>query len=257
MNNEKEFLEKFKKISNKGWIKSVNKGTGSIGLTFEKQLFKKMDSMYFPDFSGIELKCTTRFSRFPITLFSCAFEGPTFPEINRLLELYGYDHYVYKDKKVLKVDVNTINAKKSGNFKFKLFVDEIDNKLYLQVYDLNDNIIEQKSFIYLDTIINRIKLKLKSLVIVYGSKKRIDSEDYFRYYKFDKYALKDEKYIIDMINEGKIIVSLESRIGLSGVNKGKYKNKNLIFKLKKDYIEDLYNKELTFDNDLKINRSYK
>jgi len=73
----------------------------------------------------------------------------------------------------------------------------------------------------------------------------------------DKYTLKGEKHIVDLIKEGIIIVSLESRIGLSGVNQGKYKNKNLVFKLKKDYIEDLYNKELTFDNNLNINRNYK
>lgn len=43
MTNEiKTFIEKFKVISKKGWIRNENKSWGSVGLTFEKQLGKKL-----------------------------------------------------------------------------------------------------------------------------------------------------------------------------------------------------------------------
>ena len=75
-NNCKELLEKFKNISKQRWIKGLNNYTNSAGLTFEALLNKKSDSMFFPDFKGIEIKATQRFSRYPITLFSKAFDGP-------------------------------------------------------------------------------------------------------------------------------------------------------------------------------------
>lgn len=71
-----DLVSKFKEIHKKGYIKGVNNSTNSVGLTFEKELGKKPDSSYLPDYNGIEIKCTTRFSRFPISLFSKSFDGP-------------------------------------------------------------------------------------------------------------------------------------------------------------------------------------
>ena len=39
-------------ISWKWWIKSVNKGSGSIGYTFEMKLGKLLDSLSLPDYYG-------------------------------------------------------------------------------------------------------------------------------------------------------------------------------------------------------------
>ena len=88
-NNFNDLIKKFKIIAKKKWIKSYYKGHGNIGLTFEKELDKKIDTNYSPDYNGIEIKCTTRFSRFPISLFSIAFDGPTNKEIIRINEKYG------------------------------------------------------------------------------------------------------------------------------------------------------------------------
>lgn len=257
MNSEtKEFSEIFNSISNKGWIKSVNMGTGSVGLTFEREISKKIDSMFFPDYKNLEIKCTTRYSRYPITLFSCAFEGPTFPEINRIIDLYGYKHYKFPELKVLKLDIDSIKTKKCGNYKFKLFIDENENKLFLEVFDLDDRLIEKKSFIYLDSLIEKLRIKISNLVVVHGSRKIINDEEYFRYYKMEEYKLIDDKRIIDLLKDGRIIATLESRIGMSGKYLGKYKNKNLVFRIKRKYIEDLYKKELIINNDYKINKIF-
>lgn len=259
VSTEQKLIKEFNKICKKRWIKSVDMGTGSVGLTFEKEICKNLDSTFFPDFRDIEIKCTTRFSRFPISLFSCAFEGPSFPEINRVVELYGYSHYEFPNKKVLKVDLDAISMTKKGEFKFKLDLNEEENKLFLEVFDLNNNLIEKKSFIYLDTITSRLKLKMNNMVIIHASRKIVNEEEYFRYYKLEKYKLIEEKNILNLIKNGSIIVTLESRLGISGSYQGKYKNKNLVFRLKRDSIEKLFVKELEIDNDYKINKncSYK
>lgn len=130
------FIEEFHKIVKKGWIPSVNKGLGSVGLTFERELDKSPDSLFFSDYKGIELKCTTRYSRYPISLFSLTFDGPSFSEIYRIVEKYGYSDPVYRGKKILLASLNckTKNLV-SYKYKFKLEVDNLEEKLYLCIYD--------------------------------------------------------------------------------------------------------------------------
>ena len=91
----------FERISNQGFIKGINNSTNAIGYTFEALLNKKSDSMYFPDYSGIEIKCSQRYSKYPVSLFSLAFDGPYLYEINNILEKYGKSDYDYPEKKIL------------------------------------------------------------------------------------------------------------------------------------------------------------
>ena len=142
----KELIAQFNKIVAKRWVPSVNKGLGSVGLTFENELNKNPDSLFFPDYYGIEIKCTTRFSKFPLSLFSVAFDGPTFPEINRILEKYGYNDPIYENKKILSSKLSCIKKYFVNNtYKFQIEIDRSEEKLFLCVYDFNDTLIERKS----------------------------------------------------------------------------------------------------------------
>lgn len=47
---------KFESIKNKGWIKSLRRGSTGVGYTFESLLGKDEDSYSLPDFNGIEIK---------------------------------------------------------------------------------------------------------------------------------------------------------------------------------------------------------
>ena len=253
MNEDYKLLvERFKKISNKGYIKSSAKGLGSIGLTFEHELGKQNDSMYFPDFYGIEIKCSSRYSKYPIGLFTCAFDGPTFPEINRIIEKYGYYDSYFKDKKILNATLNCKTKVLVNNkYKFILDVDETEEKIYLCVYDLLDNLIERESFIYFVSLENHLNLKLKTMALVRASIKRTIDTEYFRYYKMAIYELISFKAFIDLLKDGTIKVSLCSRIARSGNDFGKYKNKNLGFNIYKDKLDKLFKKIYVIDNDKK------
>ena len=130
LNEVQMLIKQFHRIAMKKWIKSVNKGLGSIGYTFEQELDKKADSLYFPDYYGTEIKCTGRYSRYPITLFTSAFDGPTFPEINRLIEKWGYPDKEYTDRNVIFADIDCNNKSMiSSGVMFKLDID-YDIKLY-------------------------------------------------------------------------------------------------------------------------------
>lgn len=244
-------IDNFKKIANKKWIKSISNSFGSIGLTFEKELNKEPDALYFPDYYGTEIKCTSRYSRYPLFLFTISFDGPTFPEINRIVEKYGYPDKTYTDKKVLFEKIScTHKITTKSKFKFKLEIDDFKEKLYLCVYDLQNKLIERKSFVYLKSIENHITLKLNRLALIMASTKMIDNIKHFRYYKIDVYEFKGYESFIELLKNNDIEVSIISRIGKSGNDTGRYRNKNLVFSIKKDKLEKLFNKIYSYDNDL-------
>lgn len=244
----KKLIEQFHVITNKKWIKSVNKGLGSIGYTFERELGKTPDSLYFPDFYGTEIKCTGCYSRYPITLFTSAFDGPTFPEINRLIDKYGYADVDYLDKKVLFANISCVSKSYvSSGYQFKLEIDDVEEKMYLCVYDMNENLIERASFIYLKTLYDHLVLKLSKLAVVYANKKVMNEEVFFWYYKLLIYKLKGFDTFILLLKNGIIKVSIIARISKSGVDVGRYRNKNLVFKIKKYDIGKLFDNIYMYD----------
>ena len=84
-----KIIEEFLKLNERGYVESISKEKNSCGLTLEHLLGKEPDSMFFPDYNGVELKTTTRFSRYNINLFSLTFDGPSLFESNYMLETYG------------------------------------------------------------------------------------------------------------------------------------------------------------------------
>lgn len=246
--NFNDLIDKFKIISKKKWIKSYYKGHGTIGLTFEKELGKKIDTNYLPDYNGIEIKCTTRFSRFPISLFSIAFDGPTHREIIRINEKYGNFDKDFPEKKTLirKVRCNEL-SKLKNNFYLSLEIEK--DKLFLTVYDKNKILIEKESYVYLETIKDHLNTKIKQLAIIKASKKKIDDIEYFRYYLISLYTLKNFKIFLDLLTKGEIEVTLNSRINKTGNNAGRYYNKNLVFQIKKDNLEKLFTKVYSYNYD--------
>lgn len=93
-------------------------------------------------------------------------------------------------------------------------------------------------------------LKLNRLAVVSASTKKILDEKYFRYYKIDIYNLIGFERFLRLLKFGVIEVSLVSRISKSGEDTGRYRNKNLVFSIKKINIEKLFTNIYSYDNDL-------
>lgn len=248
--NYKELLEIFKVISKMKWVKGVNNFTNSVGLTFESLLNKKPDSMYFPDYNGIEIKCTQRFSRYPITLFTSVFDGPEIYEMNKILQKYGKKDYFYEDKKIL----NSVLSCKykvlvNNEFYFKLDVLDKQKKIYLSVYDKDYKLIERNVFITFETLKNRLELKLSTLAVVWASKKNLNQTLYFRYYKIIIYKLISFDKFIELLKKDIIIVNIVGRVSRSGLESGRQRNKNLVFQIGKEYITELFDIVKVYDAD--------
>jgi len=248
--NEIQLINKFKEISRIKWIKGISKSTNSVGLTFESLLNKTPDSMYFPDYYGIEIKCSQRFSRYPLKLFSLSFDGPELYEMNRLLKKYGKKDLIYKEKLQLQGNLYTDKYTQINNNYFKLKLDKENKKLTVCVYDLNYQLIEEKSYIEFETIKYRLELKLTKLAVVYASKKLINNDIYFRYYLITLYKLKSFEKFIELLEKGYIKVGIIGRVSRSGEDAGRQKNKNLVFSIPKEKIEFLFKKTTEYNSDL-------
>lgn len=250
INEFNNIISKFKEINAKGYIKGVNNNLlNSCGLTFENLLGKKADSMFFPDYNNIEIKCKQRFSRYDINLFSLSFDGPELFESNYLLQHYGIENKEFNNKKEL--FVNFKYRKKvlvDDKYYFELDMDEETKRLFINIYDLNYNLIEKRGFIDFDTIDTRVNIKIKNLALIYASKKKQNEDLYFRYYKIICLAYRDFDTFIKLIKKGVIKVSLMLRFSKSGQDIGKNKNKNMIFKISDRDIEELYKKVYIFEN---------
>lgn len=248
--NYQNLIEKFKEIADKKWIKGINNSRNSVGLTFESMLLKSPDSMYFPDYNGIEIKCSQRFSRYPITLFSLAFDGPNLYEMNRIVSKYGKTDIIYNDRKQLQGEIYVNKYQQINNNYFKLKIDEENKKIILAVYDLNYQLLEENTYIDFETIKTRLELKLSNLAMVYASKKLIEQKNYFRYYQITIYQLKSFNIFLELLNQDLIKVSLVGRVSRSGTEKGRQRNKNLVFQIDKEHIELLFQKQKEYNNDL-------
>ncbi len=258
MTKEKELLlSEFIKLAKKGYIKGVNNTTNSVGLTFESQLGKKPDSDYLPDYNGIELKCTTRFSRYPISLFSKSFDGPNDFEMNRLLKTYGKKDKQFEGKFQLFGEVRTRRLTLINSNYFKLEVSREDKRIYLLVYDMNKKLIEKLSYIDFSSLEERIMLKLSNLSLIYASKMKKENSQYFRYYKIVFYKIKDFDIFLDLLEKDKIEVTLCGRVSRSSEECGRQRNKNLVFKILKESVDELFLKEFeyNFDTSSKANET--
>ena len=243
---EKEFdkiIKEFKKLNRKGYIKGItNNLCNSAGLTLENQLGKNPDSMFLPDYYGIEVKCTQRFSRYNISLFSLAFDGPNLYESKYLLETYGIRDNVYHEHKKLIVNLK-LNRKVLvyDKYYFELRIDYDNKKIFIRIYDNELNFLEDRAFIYFDSLDQRLRVKLHHLALFYASKNVFNDNLYFRYYKLECYKYKGIDSFIKCIEEEDISVALILRFAKSGKDFLKNKNKNMLFSIRKNSLESLFN----------------
>lgn len=137
-----------------------------------------------------------------------------------------------------------------NNYYFKLKIYKTLEKIFLEVYDFNYQLLESDVYIDFRTIKLRLELKFSKMALVYASKKVINNDLYFRYYQKVIYYLKSFEKFLYLLERDYIKVSLLGRVSRSGVEEGRQRNKNLIFYLPKKNIEYLFNKIFEYNGDL-------
>ena len=239
-----ELQEKFRKIKDRGWIKSISKSDGSVGITFEALLGKKENNSILPDYNGIELKCSASVYSYSITLFSINFDGPTKYETQRLANLYGKRDSIVKDKNTLHAFFSYNNKYLVNNmYYFGIKIDEKAEMIYLVISSINGNVIEEKCFIRFESLKKHLSTKLNCLAMISANKKRIDGVTYFSYSKLEMFQLKSFNSFLEAIKKDKVKISLILRIRKSKLYYGTPDYKNLTFTIKKCDLHYIFDKK--------------
>lgn len=249
-NNEKKFITKFKVISSKGWIQSTTTGYIAVGITFEKELGKKSDSLYLPDFEGIEIKCQQRFSNYPLNLFSKALDGPYLYSTNEFLQKYGIQNEKY-DKKEIYLNLKTKEYTFQNGYYFKLKIEKEEERIYIETYNNKYQLIEKEYYIDFKSIKEILELKLNTLAHIRASMRMFDNKKYFRYYQIQLYKNKGFEVFLKLLEQDIINTSFICRVSKTKYTEGKNKNKGFHFTINQENINKLFNEIYYYSSDNK------
>lgn len=167
-----ELLTKFTEIAAQGWIESHRQHNTGIGKTFEDLLEKVEDNLGEPDYKGIELKTHRKNSNSFTTLFTACPDGPNPSENTRLRETYGE---IDTDSGLKTLHTSIFATRKTtyfNKFKFQMEVNYEDKKIYLLVFNMNEELLEKITFWTFDSLNKKLEKKLKILALVDSKSKK-------------------------------------------------------------------------------------
>lgn len=203
---EKEFV----RIQNMGWIKSLRSGPTGVGYTFETLLGLPENSLPLPDFCDIEIKTHRKSSNSLINLFNYNPVGNHSYQLKYIYDRYGYPSRRNSNMKVFNVSLYC-NYRKliSNGFSLTLSVCRDEEKLFLEVYDVNGNLYERNTFWDFYVLKDKLYGKLSYLAYVTASNKFIGNQEFFKYEDIYFYKLNDFDTFLCLLEQGKICISFK------------------------------------------------
>lgn len=243
MNKLKNKFEAIKKL---GWIKSIRKGSTGIGATFEKLLGVNENSFEIPDFNGIEIKTKRNYSNSFTSLFNYSPEGKYSYEIEKIKDKYGYPDKIIKNYKVLNKSFYCNTKIRVSNYYFILKVNRKSKKIILNIIDLYGNLLENDIYWDFDEIKEKLNRKLHFLAFINASRKIVNNDEYFKYYKMDLYELKNFETFITLFEKGIIRITFKMSIFRDGTKIGQLHNHGTSFDIKEENLSKLFNRINTF-----------
>ena len=241
LENMQELKRKFENIKKMGWILAPHNLYNENGTLFERLINKPVENFEVPDYEGIEIKTHQKKSTWNTTLFNANPEGKEFFEINRLCEQYGYPDVQIKEANVLSGEVIATYSQKIGyKYKFMLSVDRNAQCIYLNIYDINGNLIDRNSYWLFSTLKEKLYRKLSYLAYIEVETKREQGKIYFHYTDIKFYKLKGFPEFISSIEKGKIKVLFSVGVFRTGKRKGQTHNHGVAFKINYKHLDLLF-----------------
>ncbi len=227
-------------IKEKGWIKCPNNNINIAGIMLEKLLNMENNSLPLPDYDGIELKTRLKNGRSRITLFSSVPDSFLF-ETKRIVNLYGYPDKQYPQFKVLN---NIVMCNKltyvSNNKYLSLYVDWINKKVVLNVYNGPFQLIDNLTSWSFELISRKASIKLKNLCFINFEKNWYKNDLYIKYVSDKYYVFKSAYNFLKEIENGNICLSIKIGIFKSGKKFGQVHDHGSSFDIKEELLEKIF-----------------
>jgi len=238
MANKNKIINEFRRIKALGFIRSKRLNDTGIGKTFEDFLGVDENNLKDPDFEGYEVKSHRKTSSSYITLFTKSPDNPK--GANALLrEKFGKPEGKFKVKTIR----TSIFSNKWNNFNntynFKIVVNKKSKSIDLISKSGNSakNTIECSwTFEELQGAFE----KLKSLFFVTAERQKKRVNEYFHYTSATIFNKPSFEKLLNLIDDGKIMIDLRLGIYSSGKNKGKAHDHGTGFRIKSDDLKLLY-----------------
>ena len=249
MNSIQELTDKFLQIKAKGFVPNTrpNNKDGGIGNTLEDLLGIQENNLTQADFKDIEIKSQRLFNSSYITLFS---KAPTHPKRanNYLRETFGeVRQEEHSDKKILYASIfahrpSTVYDK----YKMSLQINHNEQRLYLIVTDLNNNILSNDIHWDFQTL-QRATQKLKNLLLAFAETQTQNNQKYHHFTKAQLYLnFNFDKFLTELQN-GSIMFDIRIGVYNSGKSYGKTHDHGSGFRIKKENFHLLYNNTQTIE----------
>jgi hypothetical protein len=250
--NPERIKREFYRIKELGYLRNVKSdyNDGAAGNTFEMHLGVKENNLKEADFDNFEVKTKKTYlkSKSPISLFTLK---PSFPDDgdNYMRNNWGVPDTKYPN--ILRFSTSLYGHRWSTvykKFKYKIDVDDNQERIYLVRADLNENIIDKTIYWTFTDILKGAK-KLQNMFLVDADMKIIDGKHHFKYTG----ATICLDYIgntnfIHLIKKG--IVRYDNRLGVHGPNQpnaGQPHNHGGGFRVNKKDIGKLYSTVFDLD----------
>ena len=253
---KQSFIKDFSYIYSLGFVTSHRIHNTGIGKTLEDLLNIEENNLSLPDYKGcIELKSQRDLTSSMLSIFT---KSPSHP---KQANTFIRKKYGCLDPTSGKKSIHTtIKSSNFNSFKnkwgFKLEFDDIDEKLYLKIKNLESGQIEQFKP-YWDYTDLKKKITKKCLIIAYvtAETRKIEDKEQFHFQKVTLLSgLTFEKFITLLKQD---IIQFDIRIGVygSGDKKGQTHDHGSGFRTKKANISDVFEiEEVSFD-DVEVNNS--
>lgn len=239
-----ELLEKFQEINKMGWIKSMRKGTTGIGYTFETLIGKEEDTITGPDFKSIEIKVKRKYGYGTVTLFNAVPDNKE-KMVNEIYELYGVFNKNKNYYKTFMVTIDTTFMKRYGKHYFQLKVDKKEEKIRMEIYDENKNLIRDDISWSYQLLEDKINKKMKNLALIKAKIKRENDIIYYNYYDISFYEMKEFKEFINAIKLGKVKITFKMSAFIFGERTGEMDNHGVGFDINERCLDLIYKKRTT------------
>ena len=90
--------------------------------------------------------------------------------------------------------------------------------------------------------------KLKTIAFIYGNRVTRTNGTYFKYYRMNIYKLSDIEKFFAAIKEGIITAQLAVSLYKNGYRKGKPRDRNLLFQIKRKNIPKIFDEIYTYED---------